>query len=59
MAPKCSPREQLPLSHLSGEKKNVYFYHTDSWTPLQDWSVITRESLFLKIFSKGFDVQPT
>ena len=25
MAPKCSPREQLPLSHLSGEKKKCVF----------------------------------
>ena len=39
--------EQLSLSHLSGEK-NVYFYHTDSWTPLQDWGVIQENCCFWK-----------
>lgn len=48
MAPKCSPTEQLSLSHLSGKKKNVYFYHTDSWTPLQDWGVIQENRYFWK-----------
>ena len=58
MAPKCSPTEQLSLSHLSGGKKCVFLSHR-FLDPTPGLGCDTRELLFLKIFSKGFDVQPT